>query len=135
MHNFVVHSNEGTCRKRERLGLDQVIIHVKNNLNLYSTPNMNKIRIKPHRPEGEDDYTLPSLYSSVFVTILLLHSLPALSLATMLTAAGDHNSSNEGGCLQLFRWGADTGVSNLTYSSGLPNDSIITSPDKAAVFP
>ena len=31
--------------------------------------------------------------------------------------------------------GADTGVSNLTHFSGLLTDSIINSPDKAAVFP
>ena len=32
-------------------------------------------------------------------------------------------------------WCAGTGVLNLTYYSGLPTDSIITSPDKAGVFP
>ena len=26
MHNFVVHLNEGVCRKSGRLGLDQVIV-------------------------------------------------------------------------------------------------------------
>ena len=31
-------------------------------------------------------------------------------------------------------WGAGTGVFNLTYSSGLPTDSIIISPDKSAIF-
>ena len=32
-------------------------------------------------------------------------------------------------------WGTGTGVFNWTSSSGLPTDSIITSPDKATVFP
>ena len=32
-------------------------------------------------------------------------------------------------------WGAGTGVFNLTYSSGLPADSIITSQNKSRVFP
>ena len=36
---------------------------------------------------------------------------------------------------QRIIWGAGTGVFNLNYFSGLPTDSIITSPDKATVFP
>ena len=51
---------------------------------------MNNIRIKPHIPEGEDGFKLPSLDSSVSVIILLLCSLPALSLVTLLTAHGFH---------------------------------------------
>ena len=96
---------------------------------------MNKICIKPHIREGEDGFTLPSSDSSVYVTILLLRSLPALSLATLITASIFHASSNEGGPLQIFRWIAVTGLFSLTYSSGLPTDSIIISLDKAAVFP
>ena len=69
------------------------------------------------------------------VTILLLYLLPALSLAALITVAGFHAYSNEGGPLHIFRWGAGTGVLNLTSSSGLTTGSIIASPDKAAVFP
>ena len=32
-------------------------------------------------------------------------------------------------------WDASTGVFNLTYCSGLPTESIISTPDKAGVFP
>ena len=96
---------------------------------------MNNIHIKPHIPEVEYGFTLPSSDSSVSVTILLLHSLPALSLAALLAVAVFHISSNEGGHLRLLRWGAGTELLSLTYSSGLPTDSIITSTDKYAVFP
>ena len=44
---------------------------------------MNKFRIKPNKPEGEDGFTLPSSDSYVSVTISLLHPLPELSLATL----------------------------------------------------
>ena len=96
---------------------------------------MNNNRIKTHIPEGEDSFTLPSSDSSVSVKISLLHSLPELSLATLLTAAGFHAYSSDGGTLHIFRWGAGTRAINLNSLSGLPTDFIITSPDKAAVFP
>ena len=64
---------------------------------------MNNVCIKTHIPEGEDGFTLPSSNSSISVTILLLHSLLALSLDTLFTTAVFHASSNEGGHLQLFR--------------------------------
>ena len=66
---------------------------------------------------------------------MLLHSLPALSLAKLLTASGFHAYSNERGPLQLFIWGAGTGVFNFISSSVVPTESIINSPDNAAVFP
>ena len=47
---------------------------------------MNNFRVKPHIPEGEDGFTLLALDSSVSITILLLSSLPELSLATLITA-------------------------------------------------
>ena len=96
---------------------------------------MNKIHIKSHIPEGEDGFTLPSSESSVSVTILLLYSLPELSLATLPTTSRFHSSSNKGGPLQLFIWVASTEALNLNYPSGIPPDSIITSTYKATVFP
>ena len=60
---------------------------------------MNNICIKPHIPEGGDGFTLTSSESSVSFKILLLHLLPSLSLATLLTAAGFHAFYNEGGPL------------------------------------
>ena len=41
---------------------------------------MNNIRIKYHIPEYEYGFTLPPKESVAYVTILLFHSLPALSL-------------------------------------------------------
>ena len=64
---------------------------------------MNYFCIKPHIPEGEYGFTLPSLDSSVSITIPLLHSLPELSLSALLTAALFHAPYNEGGPLQIFR--------------------------------
>ena len=64
---------------------------------------MNNIHIKHHIPEDEYGFTLTSSDSSASVTISLLHSLPELLLAALLTAEGFHDSSNEGGPLQLFR--------------------------------
>ena len=92
------------------------------------------MRIKLHIPEGEDGFTLPSFESSVSFTISLLHSLPALSLAALITEAGFHAFSKEGEHLRIFKWGAGTGLFNLTSSSVLPNDSIITSPGKDVLF-
>ena len=63
---------------------------------------MNNFRIKPHIPEGEDGFTLPSSESSVSVTISFLNSLPELSLTTLLTAADSRAYSNEGGSFQIF---------------------------------
>ena len=80
---------------------------------------MNNNCIKPHISESEDSFTVPSYEYLVSVTILLLNSLSALLLDTLLTAAVSHASSNEGGPLQLFRWDVVTGVLNLTSSSGL----------------
>ena len=96
---------------------------------------MNNIHFKPHIPEGEDGFTLPKLDSSVSITTSLFHSLPSLSLAKLLTASTFHASSNEEGPLQILRSGAVSGVFNLTSSSRIPTDFIITSPDKAAAFP
>ena len=64
---------------------------------------MNDMRIKPHTPEGEYGFTLPSLESSVSFTISLLRSLPQLSITALLTEAGFHASFNEGEHVQLFR--------------------------------
>ena len=69
---------------------------------------MNKIFIKPHIPEG--GFILPSSESYVYVTILLFHSLPDLSLSTMLTESDFHDYSNERGTLHILRWVAGTGV-------------------------
>ena len=96
---------------------------------------MNNICIKPHIPKGEDGFIIPSSDSSVSVIILLLHSLPALLFATLLTTAVFRDSSNDGELLCIFRWVAGKGVFKFNSSSGLPTDSIITSPYKAAVFP
>ena len=96
---------------------------------------MNNICIKPHVPESEDGFTLPSSEFSVSVTILLFNSLSALSLATLFTAAVFHASSNEGGTLQLFILGTGKSLFNLTSSYGIPTDYITTSLDKSVVFP
>ena len=94
---------------------------------------MNNICIKPHIPEGEDGFTLPSSDSFFYDTISFLNSLSALSLATLITTAVLYASSNEVVHLQLSRWGTSTGIFNLNYSSGLQTDSIITSSDKSKV--
>ena len=55
---------------------------------------MNNICIKPHVPESEDGFTLPSSEFSVSVKILLFNSLSALSLATPLSESGFSVYSN-----------------------------------------
>ena len=95
---------------------------------------MNTICIKPRISEGEDGSVLLSSDFFVYVTILLLNSLTVFSLATLLTTAVFHASSNDIGTLHLFIWGEGTGVFNFNSLSGLPTDSIINSPDKSVVF-
>ena len=65
-------------------------------------PNMNKFCIKPHIPEGEYGYTIPSSESYVSVKILLLYLLPELSLAALFTASIFDDSSNDVDTLQIF---------------------------------
>ena len=96
---------------------------------------MDNICIKPHIPEGEDGFTVPSSDSSVSVTILLLNSLLELSLATLIIVAAFHDSSNEGGTLHLFIWGTGTCVFNSTSSYGLSTDFIVTSTVSLWCFP
>ena len=64
---------------------------------------MNNILIKLQITGVEYGFKLPSSDSSVSVTISLFHSLPSLSLATLLAAAFYQVSSNEGGTLHIFR--------------------------------
>ena len=71
---------------------------------------MNKICIKPRIPKGEDGFTLTSSESSVSVVISYFHSLPELSFATLLTAAGFLASSNDGQILCIFRWDSGTDI-------------------------
>ena len=64
---------------------------------------MNNFSIKSHIPEGEDGFTLPSLDSSVSVTISFLNSLTALSPTKLINESGLQDSSNDGWPLKLFR--------------------------------
>ena len=66
-------------------------------------PNINNFCIKYHIPEVEVFLALPSLDSSISITIAFLNSLPELSLSVLLTADDFYASSNAGGNLQLFR--------------------------------
>ena len=74
-------------------------------------------------------------YMIVFLSSSVVSYSPGIcSLASL--AAGFDTCENKGGYEEEEgkAWGADTGLFNLTSSSGLPTDSIITSPDKSGVF-
>ena len=89
-----------------------------------------RVRQSSIPPTAEDGYLPTSSQWTVSVAPSFLASMSSFSLTGLLSATLFDTFDKKGGDEEeeWMVWGTGKGLSNLNYSSGLPTDSIITSP-------
>ena len=93
--------------------------------------------VQSHLPTEEDGSSPSSSDWTVSVVLPFLASLPALSLAWLLSAAVFATCCNEGGEEEEgpIGWGAGTGMFNLPSILRFPTDFLLPLPYEAGPFP